>query len=34
LYLNYSRKINALWREDIPGYIEKANDQWKLFMTE
>lgn len=34
LYLNYSRKINARWREDIPGYIEKANSEWKLFMTE
>ncbi|MFT6403636.1 MAG: hypothetical protein ACJA2D_002962 [Pseudohongiellaceae bacterium] len=34
LYLNYSRKINACWSEDIPGYIEKANDQWRLFITE
>jgi YHS domain-containing protein len=34
LYLNYSRKINARWREDIPGYIEKANNEWTLFMTE
>ncbi len=34
LYLNYSPKINARWSEDIPGYIEKANDQWRLFITE
>lgn len=34
LYLNYSRKINARWREDIPGYIEKADSEWKLFITD
>jgi YHS domain-containing protein len=34
LYLNYSPKINARWSEDIPGYVEKANDQWRLFITE
>jgi len=34
LYLNYSPKMNARWREDIPVYIEKANRQWKLFMAE
>jgi hypothetical protein len=32
--LKYSRKINARWREDIPAYIEQANEQWKLFMAE
>lgn len=31
LYLNYSKKINARWLEDIPGYIEKANSEWPKF---
>lgn len=28
LYLNYSRRINTRWQEDIPGYIEKADKEW------
>jgi hypothetical protein len=28
LYLNYSRKIQKKWQEDIPGYIEKADKNW------
>lgn len=28
LYLNYSRDIQKKWEEDIPGFIEKANQNW------
>ena len=28
LYLNYSLKVQRDWTEDIPGYIEKADDKW------
>lgn len=28
LYLNYSKKIQARWEEDIPGNIEKAEANW------
>ena len=28
LYLNYNRKIQKKWEKDIPGYIEKANENW------
>ena len=28
LYLNLSQKVQALWQEDIPGYIAKADQTW------
>jgi YHS domain-containing protein len=28
LYLNFSKEVRGLWREDIPGNIAKANDNW------
>ena len=28
LYLNYSRRINARWKEDMLEYIEQADRQW------
>jgi YHS domain-containing protein len=28
LYLNYSPDVQATWQEDIPGNIEKADENW------
>lgn len=28
LYLNYSKKVQAEWRQDVPGYIAKADGNW------
>ena len=28
LYLNYSLKLQKDWEADIPGYLEKANENW------
>jgi hypothetical protein len=28
LYLNYNRKIQEKWEEDISGYIQKAENNW------
>lgn len=28
LYLNYSKKIQKTWEEDVPGYIAKADANW------
>ena len=28
LYLNYSRKVQADWEKDIPGFIQKADRFW------
>jgi hypothetical protein len=28
LYLNYSRKVQKKWEKDIPGYINKADENW------
>lgn len=28
LYLNYSVNVRTIWSEDIPGNIEKANNNW------
>ena len=28
LYLNYSKRINQRWKEDIPGFIAKADQHW------
>lgn len=34
LYLNYSRRINARWKEDVPGYINKADEFWPTLEKE
>ncbi|MFB2553486.1 YHS domain-containing (seleno)protein [Ensifer soli] len=28
LYLNYSKSIQKTWRQDMSGYIRKADDNW------
>jgi YHS domain-containing protein len=28
LYLNYNRDIEKTWEQDIPGFIERANQRW------
>lgn len=28
LYLNYSKRIQRRWSQDIPGYVGKADAQW------
>jgi YHS domain-containing protein len=28
LYLNYNKSVQATWKSDIPGYIQKANANW------
>jgi hypothetical protein len=28
LYLNYDKKVQAEWAQDIPGNIKKATDKW------
>jgi YHS domain-containing protein len=30
LYLNYNTKVRSLWRQDIPGNLEKAEDAWPI----
>jgi YHS domain-containing protein len=30
LYLNYSTKVRATWKEDVPGNIHKAEDAWPV----
>jgi YHS domain-containing protein len=34
LYLNYSRRINARWREDMANYINQANTNWPALLTD
>jgi len=34
LYLNYSKDVQAKWVQDIPGYIEKGNENWPKFLKE
>ena len=34
LYLNYSRRINTRWKEDMLGYIEQADQEWPKFEKE
>lgn len=29
LYLNLDRDIQGKWKQDIPGYIQDANENWK-----
>ena len=28
LYLNYNKEVQQYWFKDIPGYIEKADENW------
>lgn len=28
LYLNYSLQVRTIWKQDIPGYIRKAEQEW------
>lgn len=34
LYLNYSLPVQVTWNTDRPGYIEKANTNWKSLEAE
>jgi YHS domain-containing protein len=33
LYLNYSRKVQATWSEDIPGNIARADANWPKLLS-
>ena len=33
LYLNYSRSVQGLWVQDIPGNINKANGNWPAVLA-
>ena len=28
LYLNYDKNVQKMWAQDIPGWIQKANENW------
>lgn len=28
LYLNYNREVQEKWLKDVPGFIQKANQNW------
>lgn len=28
LYLNYSKRVQRMWQEDVPGNIKKADENW------
>ena len=34
LYLNLSKRIQARWENDIPGFIERADRNWPGVLTE
>lgn len=34
LYLNLSKRIQARWEQDIPGFIERANRNWPELLAE
>lgn len=34
LYLNYSKDVQAKWVQDIPGYIEKGDQNWPNFLKD
>jgi len=34
LYLNYNKDVQAMWAQDIPGYIEKGDQNWPKFLRE
>ena len=29
LYLNYNKKVQEIWRQDVPGNIERAEKNWQ-----
>jgi hypothetical protein len=33
LYVNYSKSVQGLWEQDIPGNIVKANGNWPAVLT-
>src|SRR5882724_7617720 len=33
LYVNYSKSVQGLWEQDIPGHIAKANGNWPAVLT-
>ena len=33
LYLNYSKEVQAKWRQDIPGNIDKGEKNWPEVLT-
>ena len=33
LYLNYSKSVQSLWNQDIPGHITTANRNWPAVLT-
>lgn len=32
LYLNYNKDVQAKWSQDIPGYIDRGNQNWPGFL--
>jgi len=34
LYLNYSQKVQAQWRQDVPGNIAKADVNWPKLLAD
>jgi YHS domain-containing protein len=34
LYLNYDKNVQQSWRQDTPGYIRKADDNWPVVKTQ
>ncbi len=34
LYLNYSKKVQKKWQEDVPGHIAKADANWPKLLAE
>jgi len=33
LYLNYSPSVQASWKQDVPGFLRKANANWPSVLT-
>lgn len=33
LYVNYSKSVQGLWEQDIPGHIARANGNWPAVLT-
>ncbi len=34
LYLNYDKNVQQSWRQDMPGYIRKADENWPTVKTQ
>ncbi len=34
LYLNYSKGVQKMWSQDIPGNIQKGNENWPILLAE